>query len=520
MSEGRNEGSIPVFDFTQLLQSEGLDEHSLRTTREVPVENNVIPTGVKHRDHPVVHLLKKVDVGSTIFCIIIPLFSLFKLILSKPEYNADLLKLLVCYWFLSEVSLIAGYHRFFTHSSYQCHIAIQFIMAVLGASCGFGSILDFTSQHMVHHRHIDTERDPHSQHVYGWLFSLWGHRFFRGNRKSVRAVAKCRETLVSTARATYDSHTSQAIRSASYPLLLWQDANCLQLWILTNILFPFAISKYFLELPPWNCIFYLGFVRMSIVQQQWLLVSSFCHWKKFALAGQPFDDSKSAINLNLGWIADILTFGEANHNFHHEFPGDFRNGTGTFTIDPAKWVIYTLEWLNLAKNLHMVTTEQIEKCLVQQQQKMIDEETAKLKWGIPIERLPRMTSLQFVKLAEEEYVNNKKAYVAIEGIVHDVTPFIYDHPGGVTLVETSIGKDATQAFNGAVYRHSNAARNLLATMRVAIIMDQSSNIQRSSWEQNSIANATRGNNADGQDVVRNRKHATLTRRNHYAAGAA
>ena len=32
-----------------------------------------------------------------------------------------------------------------------------------------------------------------------------------------------------------------------------------------------------------------------------------------------------------------------------------------------------------------------------------------------------------------------------------------------------VGKDATAVFNGGVYNHSNAAHNLLSTMRVGII---------------------------------------------------
>lgn len=41
----------------------------------------------------------------------------------------------------------------------------------------------------------------------------------------------------------------------------------------------------------------------------------------------------------------------------------------------------------------------------------------------------------------------------------------------LALVRASLGKDATKAFNGAVYAHSNAAHNLLASMRVAVIRD-------------------------------------------------
>jgi len=55
----------------------------------------------------------------------------------------------------------------------------------------------------------------------------------------------------------------------------------------------------------------------------------------------------------------------------------------------------------------------------------------------------------------------------VDGIVHDISKFIYHHPGGIKILEPRIGKDASVAFNGGVYRHSKAARNLAATMRVS-----------------------------------------------------
>ena len=37
------------------------------------------------------------------------------------------------------------------------------------------------------------------------------------------------------------------------------------------------------------------------------------------------------------------------------------------------------------------------------------------------------------------------------------------------MISSGIGKDATAIFNGGVYNHSNAAHNLLSTMRVGVI---------------------------------------------------
>lgn len=44
-----------------------------------------------------------------------------------------------------------------------------------------------------------------------------------------------------------------------------------------------------------------------------------------------------------------------------------------------------------------------------------------------------------------------------------------EHPGGRHLLRKNVGKDATTAFFGGVYDHSNAAHNLLAMMRVGVL---------------------------------------------------
>lgn len=57
--------------------------------------------------------------------------------------------------------------------------------------------------------------------------------------------------------------------------------------------------------------------------------------------------------------------------------------------------------------------------------------------------------------------------VVMDGLVHDVSTFIHKHPGGEAILRDKAGKDVTIAFNGGVQRHSKAARNLAALMRIA-----------------------------------------------------
>lgn len=44
-----------------------------------------------------------------------------------------------------------------------------------------------------------------------------------------------------------------------------------------------------------------------------------------------------------------------------------------------------------------------------------------------------------------------------------------EHPGGKHFIKTRLGKDATSAFYGGVYDHSNGANNVLAMLRVGAI---------------------------------------------------
>lgn len=56
--------------------------------------------------------------------------------------------------------------------------------------------------------------------------------------------------------------------------------------------------------------------------------------------------------------------------------------------------------------------------------------------------------------------------ICVGGFIHDVTDFLDEHPGGRHLLTKNIGRDATTAFFGGVYDHSNAAHNVGIFMSV------------------------------------------------------
>lgn len=96
------------------------------------------------------------------------------------------------------------------------------------------------------------------------------------------------------------------------------------------------------------------------------------------------------------------------------------------------------------------------------QEKVLKSAYDKLYWGPDVNQLPEITTEEFKKRVEAG-----EQLIVIGNIVHDVSKWIPHHPGGAPLIRAFIGKDATKAFNGGVYNHSNAGRNMLNSLRIA-----------------------------------------------------
>lgn len=237
------------------------------------------------------------------------------------------------------------------------------------------------------------------------------------------------------------------------PIVTWQHRHYLSIVAIMSLVLPTVVAGLFWQ-DWWGGFVYAGLLRTFAIQQATFCVNSLAHW----LGDQPFDDKHSPRD---HLLTAVLTFGEGYHNFHHEFPADYRNAVEWYQYDPTKWTIWTCGCLRLACRLKRFRANEIEKGRVQQLQKRLDARRERLDWGVPLERLP--------VFEWEEFARSTKPLVLIEGVVHDVSGFVDDHPGGRAMITSVVGKDATALFNGGVYGHSNAARNLLSSMRVGVL---------------------------------------------------
>ncbi|TPX37518.1 hypothetical protein SmJEL517_g00547 [Synchytrium microbalum] len=209
----------------------------------------------------------------------------------------------------------------------------------------------------------------------------------------------------------------------------------------------------------WGGFYFASMFRLFAVHHGTFCVNSLAHY----LGEASYDDRRTPRD---HFITAILTFGEGYHNFHHEFPSDYRNAVLFWQYDPTKWLITALYWVGLTYNLKQFPENEIVKGRIQMQEKKIAELKKKLNWGKPLDQLPEWEWTQFHSAVEKE----KHDYLVVDRIVYDVGGFMDEHPGGRGFLRSSIGRDVSESFNGAIYYHSNAARNLATQIRIAKIV--------------------------------------------------
>lgn len=341
----------------------------------------------------------------------------------------------VLYYFFTGLGITAGYHRLWAHTSYSATLPLRIILAAAGGGAVEGSIRWWARDHRAHHRYTDTDKDPYSVRK-GLLYSHFGWMLMKQNPKRIG------RTDISDLNED--------------PVVIWQHKNYLKVLLFMGLIFPTLVAGLGWG-DWWGGFVYGGILRVFFVQQATFCVNSLAHW----LGDQPFDDRNSPRD---HIITALATLGEGYHNFHHEFPSDYRNAIEWHQYDPTKWTICVCKYLGLAYDLKQFKSNEIEKGRLQQMQKKLDQKRSRLDWGVPLEQLPVISWDEYVDQAK-----NGRGLIAVAGVVHDVTDFIKDHPGGKAMISSGIGKDATAMFNGGVYMHSNAAHNLLSTMRVGVI---------------------------------------------------
>jgi stearoyl-CoA desaturase (Delta-9 desaturase) len=158
-------------------------------------------------------------------------------------------------------------------------------------------------------------------------------------------------------------------------------------------------------------------------------------------------------------LADIS--GEGNHNFHHSFPSDFRNGFRTTDWDPTKWIIYFLHnFTTQIPSVRRTPDSEVERA----RKRVLDEHKA-MQPMKPGGQLPLIRRSQIPETFQGQ------AVIVLEGYVVDVGGFAREHPGGEGLLRTGYGgRDLSEGFH-RLNHHTRHARGLVEDMRIAQVIN-------------------------------------------------
>ncbi|KAK2834968.1 hypothetical protein FQN49_006736 [Arthroderma sp. PD_2] len=367
------------------------------------------------------------------FLFIVPTCALF---LGKDvELRWNTLLMCAVFHYTAGSGISIGYHRLWTHKSFQACTALRYFLAIAGAAQAHRSILEWVTHHRAHHQYTDTDLDPYNARR-GFLFTHIGWLVAR-NPKSWGKV-----------------DVSDLMKD---PVVVWQSRYYRLLTILFVLILPTSVAHFGWD--DWKGgLLYCTVYRTLITSHIVFLVNSLAH---SSWAGtQPYSDKHTARNVSPFWA--LLSGGETNHNFHHTFPTDFRTGLHWSEFDISQWAIRVFEKLGLAWDLTTVSQSEIEQAILRQKKRELgidlDGETKS------VSSLPSMDWAYFIGQSDLG-----RRLICIDGVVHDVASFMSDHPGGPDQIQEFVGKDATDAFHSGQHPHSPHAETLLAGMRVAII---------------------------------------------------
>src|ERR1700722_12768349 len=105
----------------------------------------------------------------TLFFVIVPFLGLIAAIIMMwgRGFSGLYLILMSAMYIITALGITVGYHRLFTHRSFETSRAVKVLFAIMGAMAIEGPMLRWVANHRRHHQHSDHEDDPHSPHHHG-----------------------------------------------------------------------------------------------------------------------------------------------------------------------------------------------------------------------------------------------------------------------------------------------------------------------------------------------------------------
>lgn len=377
------------------------------------------------------------------------------ILMGVPMLWKTLLVALFFYLFNGMLGITVGYHRLFSHRSYTATPAWEWLCAFAGAGAFEGSAKWWGRNHRIHHRYVDTDKDPYNA-LRGFVFSHAGWMIMKQD---------------------YDLLGKVDVTDYKYnKVIQFQHRHFFKMAMLSGVVLPTVICG--LGWGDWfGGYFYAALAKIAFVHHCTFFINSLAHTSLFG-ATQQYSDRHSSRD---SFVCALLTFGEGYHNYHHEFANDYRNGIRWYHYDPTKWTIRAASFVGLVRDLVRTPNEVVEmnynKMLLKKSNAAVAAATERLEqlekpvfeswtWETVQERVAKGQKLIVI---HDDVIDLMRSVPTGSGYTHASTDMVWygAHPGGQRILDLFIGKDATKAFTGGVYSHSCAAESFLPHLRVA-----------------------------------------------------
>ena len=215
--------------------------------------------------------------------------------------------------------ITAGYHRYFSHRTFQTSRWFQFVLAWLGSSALQKGVLWWAAHHRAHHAYSDTPSDPHSPVVEGFWWSHVGwflvNDYDETDYRRIPDLANFPELrFLNRWHALPGAVFAAGVLGAAQALAY---------------LFPQA------GISPVQVFLWGFFVSTVAVYHATFSVNSLAHrfgTRRFATR----DDSRN------NFLIALVTLGEGWHNNHHFSPSREAQGIRWWEIDMAHYALCAL----------------------------------------------------------------------------------------------------------------------------------------------------------------------------------
>lgn len=285
---------------------------------------------------------QEIDWVNTLFLTLTPVLAVVFswMYFSNNGIELSQILLAIVFYFATGISITAGYHRLISHKAYKANNIVKFLYLVFGAATFQNSALKWCSDHRIHHRHVDNELDPYNINR-GFFYAHIGWIFFK-------------EQNTETAHYPKDLLNDK--------LVMWQHRNYIWLAVVAGFVLPTVIGH--LLGSALGGFALAGVLRIVVVHHCTFFINSLCH----IVGTRPYTDTNTARD---SYIMAIFSYGEGYHNYHHYFPSDYRNGIRWYHFDPTKWLIKSLSFMGLVRDLKKVPEKLISQARIEMQVKKL-----------------------------------------------------------------------------------------------------------------------------------------------------